>query len=89
MKDRYLEITFRKGKAMAAYLYLPRVGSENSVKTENAGSGLLIDYAADGRPIGIEITAPGHVSPADVNAVLDRLGLDPLRPEEGTPLQAA
>jgi len=89
MKDRYLEITFRKGKAMAAYLYLPRVGSEKSVKTEDAGSGLLIDYAADGRPIGIEITAPGHVSVGDVNAVLDRLGLDPLRPEEATPLQAA
>jgi hypothetical protein len=26
MKERYLEVTFRKGKPLAAYVYLPRHG---------------------------------------------------------------
>ena len=58
MKDRYLEVTFRAGKVVAAYLYLPRRPGEKSWRTEKCGAGLLIDYGKDGRPIGIEITAP-------------------------------
>ena len=42
MKDTYLEVTFRKGKAMAAYLYLPRQSGEKSQRTEKAEQGLLI-----------------------------------------------
>ena len=58
MRDTYLEVTFRKGKAMAAYLYLPRDPEEKSQRTEKAGEGILVDYGKGGRPIGIEITAP-------------------------------
>ena len=58
MKTRYLEVTFRKGKPLAAYLYLPREPGAKSARTELMGSGLLVDYQADGRPIGLEITAP-------------------------------
>ena len=41
MRDRYLEITFRKGKMLAAYLYLPRVIGAKSARTEEVGPGLL------------------------------------------------
>ena len=89
MKDRYLEITFRKGKPLAAYLYFPRSVGAKSVKTKPMGEGLLVDYGADGQPIGLEITAPGRVSLDQINAVLEGLGLPPMGPGELAPLQAA
>ena len=89
MKARYLEVTFRKGKPLAAYLYLPRETGAKSAKTENVGSGLLVDYQADGRPIGLEITAPSKVTLDQINAVLKRLNLPLLEPQDLTPLQAA
>ena len=89
MKARYLEVTFRKGKPLAAYLYLPREPGAKSAKTENVGSGLLVDYQADGRPIGLEITAPSKVTLDQINAVLKRLNLPLLEPQDLTPLQAA
>lgn len=89
MKDRYLEITFRKGKPIAAYLYLPRDPGEKSQRTEKAGNGILIDYGNAGRPIGIEITAPDHVSLAVVNDVLAKLNVRPIEASELAPLLAA
>jgi len=89
MKKRHLEVNLKEGKPLAAYLYLPRVDSEKSARTEQAGEGLLVDYAADGRPIGIEITAPELVTITVLNELLERLGFERLRPEEAAPLQAA
>ena len=88
MKDRYLEVTFRKGKLLAAYLYLPRPSGARSVRTEPRGDGLLVDYGADGRPIGIEITAPATKLEM-INAVLAELGVDSADAEELAPIEAA
>lgn len=60
MRDRYLEVTFRKGKVLAAYLYLPRPAGDHSVKTVTAAPGILIDFGADDSVIGIEIASPGQ-----------------------------
>jgi hypothetical protein len=89
MKEPYLEITFRHGRPLAAYLYLPREGDEKSARTEQVAPGLLIDFAANGRPIGLEITAPGRVSTALINQVLADLGLSPLSDADLAPLKAA
>ena len=89
MRDRYLEITFRRGKPFAAYLYFPRKSGCKSAKTEKVGEGLLLDYEANGQPIGLEITAPGQVSLDRINVVLEGLGLPPMEPGELAPLQAA
>lgn len=89
MKEPYLEITFRHGRALAAYLYLPREGDEKSARTEEATPGLLIDFAADGRPIGLEITAPNRVSADTINRVLADLGLATLSDADLAPLRAA
>lgn len=75
MKERYLEVTFRKGKPLAAYVYLPRRAGVQSIRTEEAMPGVLVDYAAGGEPIGLEITAPGQVTVEEINAVLEKLGL--------------
>lgn len=89
MKEPYLEITFRHGRPLAAYLYLPREGGEKSERTEQVAPGLLVDFAVGGRPIGLEITAPGKVSTATINRVLSDLGLAPMSDEDLAPLKAA
>ena len=89
MSDRYLEVTYRGGRALAAYLYLPRVSSEKTVRTEKAAPGLLVDFAADGRPIGVEITSPRRVTVEALNAVLDELHVERLDSDEAAPLRAA
>ncbi|HEY3246380.1 MAG TPA: DUF2283 domain-containing protein [Phycisphaerae bacterium] len=86
MRTTYLEVTFRKGKPLAAYLYLPRREGDVSVRTERAETGLLIDYAADGRPIGIEITAPSRVSLESLNRVLAAARQAPATPIDLAPL---
>lgn len=89
MKQAYLEVTYRHGRALAAYLYLPRQQGDLSVKTRKAGPGLLVDYAAGDRPIGVEITSPTQVSVRTLNAVLTDLGLAPLAAADLAPVCAA
>lgn len=89
MKDRYLEVTYRNGKPLAAYLYLPRRDGDTAARTEPAGAGLLIDFAADGRPIGIEITSPRSLTLDALNAVLERLALPPAAAADLNPLNVA
>lgn len=89
MRERYLEVTFRKGRPLAAYLYLPRDVGVKSARTAQAGSGILVDYSEAGTPIGLEITAPGAVTALEINAVLEGLGQPPINPEELAPLRAA
>jgi uncharacterized protein YuzE len=89
MKDRYLEVTYRKGKPLAAYLYLAREPRAKSIRTERASDTILVDYGAEGQAIGIEITAPGQVTVAEVNEVLRSLGHALLAPDELSPLAAA
>jgi hypothetical protein len=90
MTERSLQITYRKGRPFAAYLYLSRKPGEKSARTESTSNGLLVvDYATDGRPIGVEITAPEVVTLDRVNALLEGLGQPPLPEEEFKPLTAA
>jgi len=89
MRQRYLEVTFRRGRPLAAYLYLPRQPAAKAVRTTDEGRGLRVDFDAGGVPIGVEITAPQAVTITEVNAVLAGLGLPPLPIEELAPLRAA
>jgi uncharacterized protein YuzE len=89
MKQRYLEITFRNGRPLAAYFYLPRNPGDKSSRTMRCEEGLLIDYAEDGRAIGIEITAPSKLSLDALNQALTQAKQDPATAEELGPLVAA
>jgi hypothetical protein len=88
MKQRYLEVTFRNGKPLAAYLYLPRNPGDVSVRTARDASGLLVDYAADGRAIGIEIPSPGKIRLEALNQLLVSLDQGLATPEELAPVGA-
>jgi uncharacterized protein YuzE len=89
IKTPYLEVTYRRGQAIAAYYYLPRRSGQRSVRTRRVDGGLLVDYARGGRPIGVEITTPSILSIAAFNRVLRELGFPPVSREEVAPLVAA
>jgi hypothetical protein len=89
MRSSYLEVTFLSGRPLAAYLYLPRAPGDKSDYVEQAGSGLLVDYTADGKPIGVEITAPVHVGIEELNRVLADLHAPAVTNEDIAPLRAA
>ncbi len=89
MKDTYLEVTFRHGRPMAAYYYLPRQSQDKSCRTKRIEPGLVIDFNQDGKPIGIEMTAPSKISLAIINQVLADLGLPSVKQADLAPLTAA
>ncbi len=89
MKHRYLEVTFRHGRPLAAYLYLPRDSGDKSCRTSKADPGLIVDWNHSGKPIGIEITAPARLTMAAINKLLADLGLAQLEETDLAPLRAA
>jgi len=89
MRDSYLEITYRHGRPVAAYFYLPRSSRDKSHRTTRAPGGLIVDFTRRGKPIGIEITAPSKATAAAVNRVLKELGFEPIKASDLAPLRAA
>ena len=89
MKESYLEVTFRHGRPIAAYYYLPRQPRDKSYRTKRIEPGFVIDFNRGGKPIGIEITAPGKISLAVFNRVLKELGLPGVKRVDLAPLIAA
>lgn len=89
MKHAYLEVTYRKGRALAAYYYLPRREGDRCVRTERGPGGLVVDYADDGRAIGIEITSPAALDLGQFNRLLQDLGHEAIGRDELAPLAAA
>jgi len=89
MRQQYLEVTFRRGRPIAAYYYLPRRPSQRSFRTVRVDPGMIIDYSRNGKPIGIEITAPTELSLAAINCVLKELGLATVTRADLMPLRAA
>lgn len=89
MKQRYLEVTYRKGRPLAAYLYFPRAMGIRSVRTQEVSPGMVVDFAENGDAIGLEIIAPMLVTVEQVNAALTTLDLPTLTSEELAPLNAA
>jgi len=89
MKQHYLEVTFRSGRPIAAYYYLPRRPGQRSFRTVRVEPGMIIDYSRNGKPIGIEITAPAKLSVGAINRVLRGLGLPTVTRADLAPLRAA
>jgi Protein of unknown function (DUF2283) len=89
MKEPYLEVTFRHGRPIAAYYYLPRHTNQKSTRTRRVEPGLVIDFTADGQAIGIEITTPAKMSLAALNEVLHELGHAPASEADLAPVLAA
>ena len=90
MTERSLQVTYRKGKPFAAYLHLSHHTGEKSARTVPSSDGLLVvDYGANGQPMGVEITAPLAVPLERLNLLLAELGEAPLPEQDYLPLRAA
>jgi hypothetical protein len=90
MIERSLQVSYRKGRPFAAYLHLSHATGEKSAKTVPSPDGLLVvDYAGNGRPIGVEITAPLAVPLERLNRLLADLGESPLTEQDYLPVRAA
>lgn len=89
MKQVFLKVTYRHGRPIAAYLYLPRLAGDTAARTDRIDDVLLVDHAADGRPIGVEITDPGRFDPEKFFALLATLGQSSIDRDELRPLVAA
>ncbi len=89
MKDAYLEITYRQGRPLAAYYYLPREAGAKSARTRRFEPGLVVDYSDKDVAIGVEITAPSRITLDDLNALLTELGVGPMPEADFAPLSAA
>jgi uncharacterized protein YuzE len=88
MDKPYLEITYRQGKPLAAYLYLSRRPGDKATRTERHDH-WLVDFTSDGRAIGIEFTRIGRVNLADVNHVLMASNQPAVSVHDLVPLEAA
>ena len=89
MTEHYLEVTFRGGRPIAAYYYLPRRPGQKSYRTMLVNPGMVVDFSRSGKPIGIEITAPSEISLAAINRVMRNLGLAAVTRADFAPLLAA
>jgi hypothetical protein len=87
-----LEVTFRKGRAFAAYLHLPRAAGlarRKTARSSERAHGLIVDFTAEGEARGVEITAPSLVDVDELNAILRELHVEELEPKDLAPLRAA
>jgi uncharacterized protein YuzE len=89
MHDKYLEVTFRKGKPVAAYLYLSRRNNAQSIRTKRFKAGIIVDFDESNNAIGVEITAPNKIQIHEINEVFQMLRIPPFSDEELAPLKAA
>jgi uncharacterized protein YuzE len=89
MSEVFLEISFHGGKPFAAYLRLPRDHGAKIARTREVRPGLVVDFAADGKPMGIEIVHPSQTSAETILAVIEEVHAAPVSLQELAPLRAA
>lgn len=88
-RDRELVATYRGGRPFAAYYRLSERAGQKSVRTRRFEPGLVVDFARNGDPLGIEIIQPHAVTAAAMNRVLKELGLPSVKRGELAPLRVA
>jgi uncharacterized protein YuzE len=84
-----LTISYREGRAYAAYLSLPRAPRAKSYRQREMAPDLIVDFDRAGNPMGIEILDPRHATWTKLNNIMDRLHLPRLPREWVRPLRAA
>ena len=89
MTGMSVQVTYRRGRPFAAYIYLRPAAGLTSKRTERVSDDVLIDYAQNGLALGIEIVSPGQVRLDEINAAFDRIGLARSERRDLEPLKAA
>jgi uncharacterized protein YuzE len=86
---RDLQVTFRNGRLMAAYLHLQKRDGLTVAHSRRTGDGMIVDLAPDGTAIGIEFVAPSKVSLSGINQLLQSVGQTTASADELWPLVRA
>ena len=89
MKQVSLTISYHGDEAIAAYLTLDRPPGMRSYHQREMAPEIIVDFGRGGRPIGIEMLDPRHVTWTQLNRVMKKLKLGPLKREWVRPLRAA
>ncbi len=72
MANVALDVTYVRGTPLVAYL---TCGNGPMATTKELTGGLVVDVAADGHLIGIELVRPARTTLAQIKEVLARFGL--------------
>lgn len=89
MKTLSLQITYRKGKPFAAYIYLPNHSGQKTIRSEKIRPGLIVDFDGDENPVGIEVISPGVTSIEELEEVFDEVNLERPDRKDLDPIAAA
>jgi hypothetical protein len=89
MKGYFLEVTYRKGKPFAAYLYFRRHANCRVESSRELVPGLVADFDAADQPVGLEIISPASVGPAQIRKAAGMLHIPPVPAADLVPLKAA
>jgi len=82
-----LEMTFRKGRRLAAYLRLDGPLAQTA-RTKQVTESLLVDFDDQDRPLGVEILSFDEPTVERINEVLRSVGHPTLSDDELAPLRA-
>ena len=88
MAKPYLEVTYRGGKVLAAYLYVNRRPGDTAARSERRAD-FVVDYSGDGRLIGVELLRLTDVNTSALNDILVAAATPAIGAEELGPLRAA
>jgi uncharacterized protein YuzE len=88
MSKPFLEVTYRRGKPFAAYLYLDRRPGDKAARSERRED-FVVDFASDGRVIGIELIRLSQIRLGALNEALSAAKTVSLVPDDLAPLSAA
>jgi hypothetical protein len=72
--SRELTTTYRDGRLLAAYLHLQKRSGTPVSRSKREPNGVVVDFSADGEPLGLEFIAPSKLSLAGVNDILQAVG---------------
>lgn len=89
LEHPFLEVSYRRGKPFAGYLYLSDARPRTPCRTVEIRPGVLIDLGDDGEPLGIEFLSPGTVTLDDLRAMEPHLRGARLRREDLSPILAS
>ena len=74
---RDFNVTYREGPLTAAYLRFQAVAPGGVARTQPDPDGMLVDFNAQGRPVGIEFIAPSKITVSGINTLLTKLNQPP------------
>ena len=86
MPPSFLEVTYRHGKPLVAYLQVDRRPGELTAQTEERDFGINVDYAEDGRVLGVEFVAPSLLTRDIIRRLMKDLRLSDASTDDLAPL---